>query len=408
MLAAAAVCGWSALLMHRGVANFNDGVRPVVGEWTQGNLDREELSSIAWDLSRNFIIHESPFMAVGSLLLGWPLLLPADIIGSRVRRGAWAFAAGAAWGALLALLVKVVYTALGALPVAVPAPIAAGLSVALWGLAAIPTVACGSQFGARAATVAGAVSAVAWIVADRLSSGAGAGAAALAGLLVLVAWSMVTDRGRSAEEEDWFTPRTERIRGNLGWLAVQGALLGAAARSFALAWNHVDLIALASGHRVTAAALALVMVFAFWPASVTSAMSTGVYQSVGLALCFPVAYLSPNPLLAAALCALVLPGEVLLLERMNHLLHRFPTLRGAAESVRAGYELVIPLSVLAGCVLAVTVLLPGGLGVLGVIALVAVNERYGRTFTLFEAPAVAAIGTGLLANLLLQVGYLPG
>ncbi|MFV8766014.1 YhfT family protein, partial [Yersinia enterocolitica] len=45
----------TALLSHRSVAVFHDGIRPILPQLVEGNMSRREAGSIAFGLSVGFI-----------------------------------------------------------------------------------------------------------------------------------------------------------------------------------------------------------------------------------------------------------------------------------------------------------------------------------------------------------------
>jgi hypothetical protein len=172
-----------------------------------------------------------------------------------------------------------------------------------------------------------------------------------------------------------------------------------------MSWSQLDVVSIAAGYRGFAICLVVLVALGFWPASVTSALSTGVYQSVGLASVFAVAYACPNAPVAAVAGAAAISLEVLLLFRLHALLALLPTLRSVAESIRAAMEFVVPLVVLAGVVVAVSSITPGAVGVFIVVAFAVSNAQVLRLVWPGEGVLFAGIFTGLLANLLVWLGY---
>ncbi|WP_230675751.1 YhfT family protein, partial [Yersinia ruckeri] len=91
----------TALLSHRSVAVFHDGLRPILPQLVEGNMSRREAGSIAFGLSVGFIASVGiSFTLSTGLLNSWLLFLPTDIIGVLAINSYLAFALGAAWGIL--------------------------------------------------------------------------------------------------------------------------------------------------------------------------------------------------------------------------------------------------------------------------------------------------------------------
>src|SRR5436309_9777896 len=116
-------------------------------------MPREDVSRATRDLGRDFIFAESPFTVISALVLAWPILIGADMIGSALGSAALVVAAAALWGGGLTITAQAIYHGLGALPLDIIAATHTMVSTFLWGFTAIPLVACGYQFGVRGATV---------------------------------------------------------------------------------------------------------------------------------------------------------------------------------------------------------------------------------------------------------------
>jgi Protein of unknown function len=421
VLALAAVCGWSTLLVNRGVANFNDAVRPVLGERVRGGLSRDEAVQITREMSVNAVTAGVPFVLMSAILVAWPILIVADMIGVTLEAPVLAAVAGAVWGALVGLAAQGAYHGLAAMPLDVITVLQLGFPVFLLGFTAIPVVACAYQFGTRTAVVAATLAAGAWLVGLKVQSPTvgiggfseiGSTLALVAGLAVLIGRAVISDlrtRTRVVDleaEDEMSDAGTARIKANLPWLAVQGAVLGFAVRSFAMSWSQLDVVSIAAGHRGLAIALVLLVALGFWPATVTSALSTGVYQSVGLTSVFAVAYVCPNAPLASLAGTIAICLEVLLLQRLNALLTLLPTLRAVAESIRAAMDFVVPVTVIAGIVVAVSPIMPGGLGAFIVLAAAVTNAQVARKTWPAEGALFAGIFTGIVANILIWLGYM--
>lgn len=421
--------GWSAFLMNKGIANFHDGLRPVMPEWLAGRMSRRELAAIAFAISLGFVVGISPLTLATGIILTHIILLPTDVIGAASPNWPVAAAGGVAWSALVFFSLQGFYNVVGQLPVNFLAPLALLAMPLVLAFTAFPAVAVGFQFGAGPGVIAVSLSLLVREVVARFAAVTVAGtkinlsadgAAMLTGMLVLVWYAISRDLkarrtpGATAETAATaeagtltFGANVKRLRGNIYYLMVQGALLAFATRLFAFSWTVLDATAVSQGKLVEAAIVSLALAAGFFPLIATTALTTGVYQAVGLCLVFPAAYLSPNPWVAAVAGAIVFGLEILLLGVIGQFLDRYPSLREAGDSLRGAMEKVVTVALIAGSMVAADKMMPGGGGYFIVAGLVALNELTGqRIYSMATAP-MAAIGVGILANILVVVGIMP-
>ena len=72
-----------ALLANRGIAVFNDAVRPIVPEYREGRMTRLEFASTTFGLSFGLVIGFGlPYSLMSSIILVYSLWLGTDIIGT--------------------------------------------------------------------------------------------------------------------------------------------------------------------------------------------------------------------------------------------------------------------------------------------------------------------------------------
>lgn len=412
---------WSALLMNKGIANFHDGLRPVMPEFLGGRMSRAELTAIAFGISLGFVVGISPLTLATGIILTHIVLLPTDVIGAASPKTWIAALGGLVWGLLVVLGLQGIYTAVDKLPVNFLAPLASLALPLIFAFPVFPTIAVGYQFGVVPGLVTLGLAGLARqlvvkfgtiTVAGIKVSLSGDAAAMLVGMLALVFYAVQKDRRNNVGEgasshEAFFSSQAARIRKNLPYIAVQGALLAAATRLGMFGWNIMDAQAAASGKFVEAGVASIALALGFLPLIATTALATGVYQAVGLCFVFPAAYFSPNPVVAAIAGAAVISVEVLLLEQIGNLLDRYPTLRESADSLRASMEKVVTLALLAGSMMAADKMMPGGMGYFLVAGLVVLNEIAGKKITQMAAAPMAAILVGILANILVVIGIMP-
>ena len=79
----ALVGGVGSILANRGIAVFNDGLRPIMPEYLEGKIDRKELAATSFAVSFGLIIGFGIPVSIGStILVAHSILLAADIIGT--------------------------------------------------------------------------------------------------------------------------------------------------------------------------------------------------------------------------------------------------------------------------------------------------------------------------------------
>ncbi len=406
-----AVGGWSALLAHKAIANFHDGVRPIYPEFLNGRMSRRDLAANALKLSLPFVIGFGlPFSLASGLMMVSLLLLPADVIGIGSSRSWIAVGLGALWGGLMVVLLQTIFEVASIMPVNFVAPLEALQLPVTYALVAFPALAVALQYGPRLGSGALILTVIGhqglfYTMGDT-------GAPEIGGMLIGIICLLYLGISRDMKRADAssvaagmdFASQVARMRKHLPWLAVQGALLALASRLWILAGSEAD-FALLAGGRVGQAALAdLVRAFAFTPLIAISALTTGVYQAVGLTLVYAVGFLSPHPLFALVAGAVVISVEVLLLERLNNLWFRFPSLRVSSEHLRGALAQVLEVALLVGSALAANQLIPDGLGVMIFVGLYVLNSVAGQVVYRMAAGPLIVLLIGLIANGLVIVG----
>src|SRR5699024_817080 len=74
--------GLGSVLVNRGVAVFNDGLRPLMPEYIEGRMSRPELAATSFALSFGLIVGFGIPLSIGAaIIIGHSILLACDIIG---------------------------------------------------------------------------------------------------------------------------------------------------------------------------------------------------------------------------------------------------------------------------------------------------------------------------------------
>lgn len=407
----ALLTGMTALLSHRSVAVFHDGIRPILPQLVEGNMSRREAGSIAFGLSVGFIASVGiSFTLSTGLLNSWLLFLPTDIIG----------VLAIAWGILALTSLPAVNTALTSLPVNFIGSLGELSSPVISAFALFPLVAIFYQFGWKTAVVSAFIVLLTRLIITRFTGLFPESIEIFVGMILLIGIAIAQDLkakthlggggGHSVFEE-----RTQRIIKNLPMLAIVGGLISAVASMKIFGGSEVSIYTLAKAYApgitpeeslalIHQASLAEFMRgLGFVPLIATTALATGVYAVAGFTFVFVVGYLVPNPLLAGIIGAVVISLEVLMLRSIGKWLGRFPSVRNASDNIRNAMNLLMEYALLIGAIFA-SIKMAGYTGFTITTALYFLNEAIGRPVMKIAAPVVAVIIAGIVLNLFYWLG----
>lgn len=410
----AAIGAVAAILANRGVAVFNDGLRPIMPEFLEGRMTKAELAATSFALSFGLVVGFGiPVSISASILLVHSILLGTDIIGTWVpssKPGAIAAGAvGAVYGVGLLSGLQWVVNGFQHLPVNFFSAMGQIGSPVTLAFAAFPAVAVGTQYGAKNGVVTLAVSALVRTVVARFNpvkignatmTLSPEGMAMLAGMIVLIAYAARERQSDvSVSTASLFGDRVARIRKNVIYLAIIGALVGAATSLHILAGDPISLNLVSKGDTSAAALAAFARALGFVPLVGTTAIATGVYGPVGMTFIFAAALALSNPLLGGIAGAVIITAEVFLLGSVASFLDKFPGIKKSADSIRTAMTQLLEVALLVGGANAANAIVPG-FGIIVVVGLYLLNEVAGRPIVRMAVGPIAAILVGLLANVL--------
>lgn len=420
----ALLCATTALIANMSAAVFHDGIRPILPQLFEGNMTRRDAGSVAFGLSIGFVASVGiSFTLSTGLLNPWLLFLPTDIIGVMVGSRILAAVGGAVWGILVVTSLTAVNTVLTGLPIDALGALGELGTPVMSAFALFPLLAILYQFGWKAGAVAVAVVLLSRLLVMKYTGIYPESIQIFVGMVMLILIAIrkdLSDRSNGISPPDMsgmhsiFDERTKRIVKHLPYLAFTGALIAAVSNAGIFAGSEVSIYSLAEAYKITDpveqdAALQQVALsefmrgLGFIPLIATTALATGVYGVVGMTFVFVVGYLSPNIAVAAALGAVTICLEVLLLRSVGRVLEQFPSIRNASDNIRNSMNTLMEFALLIGGVLAVMKM--GSTTGLTIFAMLYfLNEVMGRPVLKIAAPAVAAILTGIILNLLYVVG----
>lgn len=420
----ALLCAMTALIANMSASVFHDGIRPILPQLVEGQMTRRDAGSVAFGLSIGFVASVGiSFTLSTGLLNPWLLFLPTDILGVMIASRWLAALAGGLWGILVVTSLSGVNAVLTGLPIDALGALGELGTPVMTAFALFPLLAIFYQFGWKAGAIAAGVVLLSRLLTIQYTSIYPESIQIFVGMVMLVGTAIrkdIHDKRNGIAPPDMsgmhslFEERTKRIMKHLPLLAATGSLIAIVANAGIFAGSEVSIYALADAYKLTDpvahdAAMQQVALsefmrgLGFIPLIATTALATGVYGVVGMTFVFVVGYLAPNIAVAAVLGALTICLEVFLLRRVGHFLEQFPSIRNASDNIRNSMNTLMEFALLIGGVLAV-MKMGATTGLTIFTMLFFLNEVMGRPVLKIAAPAVAAILTGILLNVLYVLG----
>ncbi|MFR2849369.1 MAG: YhfT family protein, partial [Hungatella hathewayi] len=218
------------------------------------------------------------------------------------------------------------------------------------GFAIFPIIAIIMQFGMKKGIITAVIVLVVRFTGPMFSTISGDAWTMMVGVIALVALCIMKDSSNknkeAASDLNIFSERVARIRKNLPFLMVTGALIAVACNIHVFAGSDVSMFDLSKAYAMgnTAEAHSLVKLVAtnefmralsFIPLIATTAVTTGVYGVAGFTFVYVAGYLCPNPIVAAIAGAVIIFVEVMLLGLIGKFLGNFPSMRDASDNIRS-------------------------------------------------------------------------
>lgn len=439
----AAIGGLSAALANRGTSVFHDGLRPIIPAMISGVVPRKDVARTSFKLGLGFFwAFALPFSLGLTIPLVYLIFMATDWIGvsfdadhdqpwyrsARSLKGlGTATVAGAAWSALIAVIVHSISNAMGDFPIAMADAMARVADPAIDAFFVFPVLTVAYQYGVRHGVISFLAGALTWFGAGTLElpqPGSWAFGVTLAYLLV-VSFASVRRaheggsevdpddlvaqwEAEAAEEEaedEWvqFRANIARIKRSIIPIAGVYALMGAAYNLAIISNDPISGRLYSVGLVVPAALVMLAWGLSYVPmkfatAVVTGCMATGTFLEMGVAI------LMPNPWAAAAALALLRVVEVYSLEPVARFLDRYPEVREISDTMRTGVFHVMEIAfVIGGGFVAAQFV--GSFGYAAVVAIWWLNNRANSPIMPMSVGAVAALLVGLAANGLHVLGF---
>lgn len=410
----------ASILANKGVAVFNDGLRPIVPEYLEGRMDKKALAATSFALGFGLVIGFGiPVSIAASIILIHSILLGTDIIGTWSPNGKKGMVVsgivGAVYGVGIVVGLQFIVNIFKLLPInflpqlgQVGTPIVAAF-------AAFPALVVAYQYGLLKGGITFVVSFlvrqfVQYYGKFKISTGSVAlnpeGMALLAGMIIMLIFAMnekVDPKANTVDLTAIFSERVKKIKKNLPYLAAIGALIAAATSYGIVAGDPISLNLLSKGQHIEAAMTAFARGIGFIPLVATTAIATGVYGPTGMTFVFVVGLLVKNPLLAFILGAVVISAEVMLLDVLAKMLDKFPGVRKCGDNIRTAMSKLLEIALLVGGMMAAQAIAPG-LGIFVVAGIYVLNQTAKKPIVSMAVGPVGAIFVGVLVNVLSVLG----
>lgn len=416
-----AIGALATILANKGIAVFNDGFRPIVPQYFEGKISRKELAATSFAISFGLVVGFGiPSSIAASIILIHSILLATDIIGTlfpdTTNGTIAAGVVGGLYGLLLLVGLEFIVNLFAMLPFNfldalgnVSAPVTAAFAI-------FPAVAVGMQHGFKKGSITGVVTLLFWFIIKRFGTftlGAATVALNAEGFSMLVGTLMMLFYATRVKADaadsntqlvNVFSTQVERIQKNWWVLGIMGGLIAAGTSLVIIAGDPTSLALMAEGEMTNAAMAAFARAIGFIPLVFTTAIVTGVYGPAGTTLVFAVgAALTGNPLFAFVGGAVVIVGEVFLINTFAKGMDKFPGVREMGEHIRTAMSRVLEVALLVGSVTAANAMV-AGVGSLFVIGFYLLNKQSKKPLVDLAVGPVAAIIFGILVNILIVVG----
>ena len=418
----------ASVLSNQGIAVFNDGFRPIVGQYFNKEISRKELAAMSFAISFGLVIGFGiPTSIAASIILIHCLLLTTDMIGSfcpDTKAGMiLSGVIGGGYGLAVLIGLEFVVNLFALMPYNFTSDLGSVSGYVTVGFAIFPAVGVAYQHGFKKGMITAGVTVLVYYLIKKFgvfTLGTGKvslnaeGMAMLGGMLLMIFFA-AQQKGKENSNEALtigFEANVSRIHKNWFLLAIMGGLIAAGTSLSMIAADPASLALLAEGEYANAALTALARAIGFIPLVFTTAIVTGVYGVAGCTFVFVIGlFLHGNPTFAFAVGAIVMVFEIGLIELFAKGMDKFPGVKDMGEYVRTSMNKVLEVALLAGGIVAAEKMSAAasgytGIGSLFVIGAFLLNKKAKKPIVDLAVGPVACIIFGILLNLLLVIGLI--
>lgn len=412
----AAVGGVGSILANRGIAVFNDGLRPIMPEYLEGKITRKELAATSFAVSFGLIIGFGIPVSIGStILVAHSILLAADVIGTWTPDNKWGTAlagvVGAIYGAGLLLGLSSIVALFKMLPFNFLPALSLMSGPILLAFCAFPALAVASQHNPKKGFITFGLTFLAYLIAVKFGTFKigkftvtlnAIGMALLVAIVCMIYFAaQIKGEGNSnASLVNVFSKRVGRIKGNWIWLSIMGGLITAASSMLIIAVDVLPQQLLVKNQVMEAAIATFARAIGFIPLVFSTAIVTGVYGMAGTTIIFAIGLLLKGQPIVAFLAGFVWMWiEVQLLSATAKGLDKFPGLRDMGEHIRTSLQDTIAIALLIGAAIACNKM-AANIGFFWVIGFWLLNKKSKKPLVDMAVGPIATIAFGVLLNLL--------
>lgn len=420
-----AIGALATVLANKGIAVFNDGFRPIIPQYFDKKMTRQELAATSFAISFGLVIGFGIPQSLGAtIILIHSIFLATDIIGlvfkDDLLGNICAAVAGALYSAFVLMSLKAVVDVFAMLPFNFLGNLSAVSGFVVTGFAIFPAVVVAMQHGFKKGTLTGIVTVLTWFIVKRfgvISFGTAKitlnadGIAMLVGAIMMIVFAIQIKQTNTSNKDlvSVFSERVKRIQSNWWILAIMGGLVAAGTSMLLVAGDPASLALLKKSTYDSAWMTAFARGIGFIPLIFTTAIVTGVYSPVGTTFVFTVGILFVNnPIVAFIVGVIVMIAEIFLINTFATTMDKFPGVRDMGEHIRTSMAKVLEIALLAGSVVAANAMV-AGVGALFVIGVYLLNKQAKKPIVDLAVGPVAVIVFGILVNILvpLQLYVLP-
>jgi len=409
---------WAAMLANRGVAIFNDAVRPIFPEFRENRMTRFELAATTFGLSFGLVIGFGiPFSIMSPIILIHSIFLGTDIIGTFFPGKAikeWYKDKESLIGLVLSGIVGGIYglfilIGLGSfvelmkkLPVNIFDPLGSLGDPVIYAFAAFPALAIAFEYGFKNGLLSLAIITLIREIAEKFKIASPDGIALLAGMIILLIYAIRERENQdvgSIDSLSLFGSRVQNIKNNMLYIGIMGALYGMGVHMNLLAEGPQSLLAMSKGLKTEAIGITISRALSFIPLKGTTSLASGTFVTDGFGFVATAGLLAPNTIVAAILGALVIVLEASSLVVFAKIFDRYPGIRNAADNIRDAMTKLLEVAIIVGSMMAANKMAPG-MGYLVVAGLYLLNETAKRPLVRMAVGPIGAIIVGMIVNLI--------
>ncbi len=411
----------AAILANSSVAVFNDGLRPVMSQYLDGQINRKVLGATSFALGFGLVIGYGLPASIGAtIILIHSIFLATDIIGTIMPEGKKGMILSGIFGGLLGIgliyglefiingFEYLPYNFLDSLGL-IGNPIVVGFSV-------FPALAVAYQHGFKKGILTFFAQFAALIltrqygqipIGDVSVSLSAEGISLLVGMVFMIIYSMNVKAKEGSSNQQLvavFATKVKRIKKYQLVLAVMGGLVASATSLTLIAGDPVSQNLMAANSFGEAGLAAFARAVGFIPLVFSTAIVSGVYGPAGTTLVFAFGiFLTGNPLIAFIVGFLTILFEVNMINFAAKGMDHYPGMRDMGENIRTSMNKILEVALLIGGAIACEAIAPG-FGNFWIIGIWWLNQTSKKPLVNLAVGPVAAISLGILMNILVIIG----